>query len=130
MAWKDQGPLLSLIGAAVIALAAGETLLAKGIKGSAVAGGRWTEQVASVLANPWIWAGVGLLLLHLILYMTALGKADLSLVLPMTAASYPLTTLLSSYYLHEEVGTTRWVGTLLITVGVAVVGFGDAWGQR
>jgi hypothetical protein len=28
--------------------------------------------------------------------------------------------------LHEDVGATRGLGTLLITVGVAVVAFGDA----
>jgi drug/metabolite transporter (DMT)-like permease len=50
----------------------------------------------------------------------------LSFALPLTAASYPLSALLARYYLHEHVGTARWLGTLLITVGVAIVAFGDA----
>jgi drug/metabolite transporter (DMT)-like permease len=129
MIWKGRGGFVALIVAAVVALAAGETLIAKGMKRVAE-GGRWTEQVVAALRSPWIWAGGGMLLLHLILYMAALGKADLSLVLPLTAASYPLTTLLSRYYLGEHVGTTRWVGIVVVTVGVAVVGLGEAWSRR
>ena len=121
---------MALIVAAVVALAAGEALIARGMKGVGGEGGRWTEQVAAAVRSPWIWAGGATLLLHLVLYMAALGKADLSLVLPLTAASYPLTTLLSRYYLGEQVGTTRWIGTLLVTAGVAVVGLGEAWSRR
>jgi drug/metabolite transporter (DMT)-like permease len=58
--------------------------------------------------------------------MLALRGADLSFALPLTAASYPLGALLSRFYLHEDVGTTRWVGTFVITAGVAIVAFGDA----
>jgi uncharacterized membrane protein len=126
MAWKGRGGFLLLIVAAVVALAAGETFLAKGMKGVGGSGRRWSEQVVAVAANPSIWVGCVLLLLHLAFYMVALGKADLSLVLPLTAAYYPLTTLLSSYYLGEPVGSARWIGTLLVTAGVAVVGFADA----
>jgi uncharacterized membrane protein len=57
--------------------------------------------------------------------MLALRGADLSFALPLTAGSYPLAALLAKYYLHEDVGTWRWVGTFLITVGVALVALGD-----
>ena len=130
MEWKDQSRMLGLMTAAVAALAVGEVLLSKGMKGASGGEGRWTEQVMGVLGSPWIWAGAGLMLLHLILYMAALGKSDLSLVLPLTAASYPLTTLLARQYLGEQIGTTRWAGIALITAGVAVVGLGDAFTRR
>jgi drug/metabolite transporter (DMT)-like permease len=126
MPWNEQGRMIALMLAAVVALAAGEVLLAKGMRAAPGGEGGWTAQVVGVLASPWIWAGAGLLLIHLVLYMAALGKADLSFVLPLTAASYPLTTLLSRYYLNEHVGTSRWIGIALITVGVAVVGLCDA----
>ncbi len=130
MEWKDQGRVLGLMLAAVLALAAGEVLLSKGMKAVSVGEGRWTEQIMAVLSSPWIVAGAGLMLVHLVLYMAALGKADLSLALPLTAASYPITALLSRSYLGENVGTTRWIGIALITAGVAVVGLGDAWTRR
>jgi len=130
MAWSVPGRLLALMLAAVLALAGGETLIAKGMKTVGDLPGRWTAQVMAVLGNGWIWAGGGLLLLHLALYMAALGKSDLSLVLPLTALSYPLTALLASYTLGEHVGLTRWVGTALITAGVAVAGLGESLAPR
>jgi drug/metabolite transporter (DMT)-like permease len=127
---KGQGRVLLILLLAVVALAGGETLLARGMKGTEGEGIRWTETVVRVVRSRWIWAGAGLLLLHLILYMVALGKADLSFALPMTALSYPLSALLAQVMLAERVGPTRWLGTLLITAGVAVVGVGEALGRR
>lgn len=127
---KGQGRVLLILLVAVLALAGGETLLARGMKGTEGEEIRWTETVARVIRSPYIWAGAGLLLLHLILYMVALGKADLSFALPMTALSYPLTALLAQAFLAERVGPTRWLGTALIAAGVAVVGIGEALGRR
>ena len=112
--------------AAVVALALGETALAKGMKQTARAGGEWTAQALAVVRNGWIAAGVVLLGVHLVLYMLALRRADLSFALPLTAASYPLSALLARFYLREDVGTARWIGTLLITAGVAIVALGEA----
>jgi drug/metabolite transporter (DMT)-like permease len=41
-----------------------------------------------------------------------------------------LSALLARFYLREDVGTARWVGTLVITVGVAIVAFGDASAEQ
>jgi drug/metabolite transporter (DMT)-like permease len=112
--------------AAVAALALGETSLAKGMKQIGRLAGSWSDQVQAVGRNGWIGLGLVLLLLHLGLYMLALKRADLSFALPLTAAAYPLSALLARFYLREEVATARWLGTLLITVGVAIVAFGDA----
>jgi drug/metabolite transporter (DMT)-like permease len=37
-----------------------------------------------------------------------------------------LGALLARFYLREDVGTARWMGTLVITAGVAIVAFGEA----
>ena len=60
--------------------------------------------------------------------MLALKSADLSFALPLTAASYPLAALLAKFYLREDVSLARGIGTLLITVGVAVVVLGEPGG--
>lgn len=127
---KGQGRVLLILLLAVVALAVGETLLARGMKGTEGEGIRWVETLRRVARSPFIWAGAALLLLHLILYMVALGKSDLSYALPMTALSYPLSALLAQMFLAERVGPTRWLGTVLITAGVAVVGIGEALGRR
>jgi drug/metabolite transporter (DMT)-like permease len=121
----ERGRILLTMIVAVLALAVGETLLSKGLKGAGRTQEGWRAEVVAVLRSGWIWAGCVLLVVHLGLYMLALSRADLSFALPLTAASYPLAALLAKYYLHEDVGAARWVGTFLITVGVAIVAIGD-----
>jgi drug/metabolite transporter (DMT)-like permease len=121
-----RGRTLLIMLVAVVALTAGETLLSKGMKQVGRVGSGWTRQAAAVLRDGWIGAGLCLLLIHLGLYMLALKGADLSFALPLTALSYPLAALLARFYLREDVGAARWIGTFLITVGVAVVAMGEA----
>ena len=120
-----RGRILIIMLVAVVALAVGETLLSKGMKQVGRGGDGWAHQAAAVIRSGWIWAGLILLIVHVGLYMLALKGADLSLALPLTAASYPLAALLARFYLREEVGTARWIGTLVITAGVAIVALGD-----
>jgi drug/metabolite transporter (DMT)-like permease len=122
---SDRGRIVLIMLVAVVALAVGETLLSKGMKQAGRGAEGWLTQGAAVARSGWIWAGCLLLVLHLGLYMIALSGSDLSFALPLTAGSYPLAALLAKYYLHENVGTARWVGTLLITLGVALVALGD-----
>ena len=126
----ERGRILLIMLVAVVALTLGETALARGMKQTARAGGEWLTQALAVARNGWIAAGVVLLGLHLLLYLLALRRADLSFALPLTAASYPLSALMARFYLREDVGTTRWIGTLLITAGVAFVAFGEAAPDR
>jgi bacterial/archaeal transporter family protein len=121
-----RGRVLVIMLVAVVALAVGETLLSRGMKQVGRAGGGWFDQTSAVARNAWVGVGLLLLIVHVGLYMLALQGADLSFVLPLTAASYPLAALLAQFYLHEEVGIARWAGTLLITAGVAIVALGDA----
>jgi drug/metabolite transporter (DMT)-like permease len=120
-----RGRILLIMLGSVLALAAGETLLSKGMKQAGTVGGGWAAQALAVVRNGWIEIGLILLLSHLGLYMLALKRADLSYALPLTAASYPLAALLARFYLHEHVGIARWAGTIVITAGVAIVALGD-----
>jgi uncharacterized membrane protein len=120
--WK----MVVIMVLAVITLALGEATIARGMKQAGAA--NWWAFARSALSNGWVVAGGLLLALHLLIYATALSKADLSFVMPITAASYPLGTLLARFFLREEVSLARWVGTAVITVGVAVVAWGEAEG--
>ena len=120
-----RGRVLLIMLVAVVALAVGETLLSKGMKQIGRSGGGWLDQAMAIARNPWIGAGLLLLLIHVGLYMAALQGSDLSFALPLTAASYPMAALLARFYLREDVGTARWVGIVLITAGVAIVALGD-----
>jgi drug/metabolite transporter (DMT)-like permease len=122
----ERGRILLIMFASVMALATGETALSKGMKQAGRIDGGWAVQALAVVRNGWIAFGLVLLVSHLGLYMLALKNADLSFVLPLTAAGYPLAALMARFYLHEQVGLVRWAGTIVITVGVAIVAFGDA----
>ena len=74
-----------------------------------------------VFSNPLIWSGIFILSIFFGLYLVALSWADLSFVLPVTAFGYVLNAFMSWKLLGEHVSVVRWIGTLIICVGVAVV---------
>jgi uncharacterized membrane protein len=69
-----------------------------------------------------IWLGIFFLIGFMVSYMTVLSWADYSYVMPAGAFGYAILTLLAVVFLHENVTPKRWVGVLLICVGVLLVG--------
>ena len=53
--------------------------------------------------------------------MVVLSLADLSFVLPVTAVGYIIAAFLGKVVLHEVVTNRRWIGTILIFIGAALV---------
>jgi uncharacterized membrane protein len=74
-----------------------------------------------VLTNPWVLAGVVLLIGWLLADLSLLSWADLTYVLPISAASYVLSAILGAVSLHEHVSRARWGGIALIAAGVVIV---------
>jgi len=74
-----------------------------------------------VFSNPFIWLGIAILTVFYLLYLVALSWADLSFVLPVTAFGYVLNAFMAWQLLGEHIAFTRWLGTTIICVGVAVV---------
>jgi len=75
-----------------------------------------------VMFDPWVALGIALLILWLLSRMALLSWADLSYVLPVTAAGYVLNVVAGRVFLGEHVSAARWGGALLIVAGVALVG--------
>jgi len=73
-------------------------------------------------SNPYVAAGVSLLVVFFVTHMIVLSWADLSYVLPVTSTGYILVTLLSWWFLGERVGPVRWAGASVIMAGVILVG--------
>ena len=74
------------------------------------------------MANPWVALGILLLICWLLSRMTLLSWADLSFVLPVTSLGYVLTAGMGQFFLGEHISWQRWMGTLLIVAGTALVG--------
>ena len=76
------------------------------------------------LFQPWVAAGVALLILWQMSRMALLSWADLSYVLPVTSIGYVVVALLGKVMLNEQITARRWTGITLIVAGVALVSGG------
>jgi uncharacterized membrane protein len=104
----------------------GNVVLGKGMKRIGAASiGTPTEVVGllyRVLTSGTIWLGIGFLMTFFVAYMLVLSWADYSYVQPASSVAYGMVALLAHFMLREVVTSTRWMGVLLICVGVLVVG--------
>lgn len=73
------------------------------------------------MLDPFVALGVVMLIVALLARMVLLSVADLSFVLPVTAVGYVLAAVLGKVVLHEVVTSQRWLGTILIFAGAALV---------
>jgi drug/metabolite transporter (DMT)-like permease len=74
------------------------------------------------ILNPWVAGGVIILAFWMLANLTLLSRADLSYVLPVTSISYVLIAILGHFFLNERVNVLRWIGIVVITFGVMIVG--------
>jgi drug/metabolite transporter (DMT)-like permease len=112
-----------LVLAAMVVLGSlGDVLLKRGMSElGPISLHNWLHAVTA-LFNPWVAAGVVLLIGFFAAYSSALSWADLTYVMPATSLGYVFIALLSVLVLRENVSLTRWLGIILISSGVAVIG--------
>lgn len=110
---------------ATACVAVGETLLSVGMKQAGKSSPEGFRLVLAAIGNPYVVGGTSLMMVYFGLYSLALSWAEISFVLPFTALSYLFVAFLARFVLHEGVSPTRWAGTLLIVLGVIVVGLGE-----
>lgn len=106
--------------------ATGDAFLARGMKYADAIDIQHITSVFSAVANPFVIVGIIFLIACMSSYMTALSFADLTYVLPATAISYVVMTLLSIFWLHEHVNARRWSGVAFIVIGVGLVAGGPS----
>lgn len=82
---------------------------------------RWIDLLLVVPRNPYVLTGVVFASGFFFLYLTALSWADLSYAMPITALSYIFAAIFARVFLGEQVSWHRWVGSVLIVAGVALV---------
>ena len=122
---------LILIGTLVLLQVLGNILLSRGMRqiGKAITTVTPDQLIAlgiQVMSNHWILLGIGLQVICLVLYLTAISRLDLSYVLPIMSSSYVLTTLFAWIMLGEKIALTRWIGSLLVSIGVMLAGLTGA----
>ncbi|MFP3517611.1 transporter [Pseudomonas sp. SIMBA_077] len=79
-----------------------------------------------VFNAPMLWAGVGAYVIEFFVWLQALSRAPLSLLFPAAALAYCGVVFAGKVLLGEYVSRRRWMGTLVITLGVMLVCFAAA----
>lgn len=64
-----------------------------------------------------------------ILFILALKKGELSVIVPLMALNFVWVGILSTIYLNETLTLVRWTGIIAITTGVAIIGKGGKNGS-
>jgi drug/metabolite transporter (DMT)-like permease len=77
-----------------------------------------------VFNAPLLWAGIGAYVIEFFVWLEALSRAPLSLLFPAAALAYCGVVLVGKLVLGETVSRRRWLGTLVITLGVMLVAIG------
>jgi drug/metabolite transporter (DMT)-like permease len=104
----------------------GDTFLSHGMSQVGQVDARHLVLLLRALTNPWVIAGIVLLIGFFASYMTALSWADLTFVMPATAFGYVVVALLSRFWLHEHLSLSRVAGIVLIVCAVGFVANGPS----
>jgi len=113
--------VLLIILIANVTAAVGQLLLKIGMGNVGQVDGIYFEKVVQMFTNPIVIAGLVTYAVGTVFWLTALSRKDLSYVYPFFAVTIILVLLLSKFVLHEEIGTYRAAGVLVIIGGIFLI---------
>ena len=121
--------LIVILLAALILEAIGVVFLSQGLKQAGEMSQRTLPELARLvfrcLGNGNFLTGVLMETIFFLTLLYLLKNADVSLVWPLTALGFVLTTLAAKYIRHEQVSALRWSGVFLIMAGAALVAYSE-----
>jgi Integral membrane protein DUF6. len=77
--------------------------------------------IMRIILSPYIIVGLAIYFGGVFFWLLALNRADLSYVYPFASLSYVLITRASWLLLNESVPPMRWIGLVIICIGVMLV---------
>ncbi len=104
--------LASIIGAL------GPIFIKKGAK-------KFKLQFKALLANYEFIVGIFFYAVATVIFIPALKGGELSVLYPLVSLTYVWVSLLSIKMLNEKMNKFKWLGVLLIIIGVSFIGFGS-----
>lgn len=120
-AWRTRKTVLYL-SVAIVANSFGNLLLAIGMERMPAFGHvALSQYLLGLLTDPFLLPGATLSAVYAFAQLSLFSWADLSFVVPCTALSYVISTVLAEFILGEAVDLPRWLGVLLIAFGVGLV---------
>jgi len=77
--------------------------------------------IGKAARNAWVWLAIPLLAGSFYSLLILLSWAPLSVVIPASAFNYVVGTFGAKYLLSEQVSSKRWMGVVMVCVGVTLV---------
>ncbi len=77
-----------------------------------------------VIKSPLVMTGLFLYVVSSAIWLIAIAVVDLSFAYPFLGFTYVMVLVLSKFILKEDVNPIRWIGTIIITIGVIVLSRG------
>lgn len=77
--------------------------------------------LGKAVRNGWVWLALPMLAASFYSLLVLLSWAPLSVVIPASAFNYVVGTFGAKYILKEQVSAQRWMGVVMVCVGVALV---------
>lgn len=81
------------------------------------------DTITRALREPRLWLGLMLFGISAVFWLVVLSRVDLSVAYPFVGLSYIVVVLFSRLFLHEQVSALRWLGVVVVAVGIAIIGF-------
>jgi drug/metabolite transporter (DMT)-like permease len=116
----------AVLAAIIFTAPVGDALLARGMRSVGTVDMQHLPLLWHALFNPFVIAGIVLLIGFFAAYSTALSFADLTFVQPATAFSYVVIALLGRFFMHERLSFARCAGVALIMCAVGFVAGGPS----
>ncbi|HLC83436.1 MAG TPA: EamA family transporter [Bacteroidia bacterium] len=82
------------------------------------------KSIKTLIANKFIWLGIIIYALCTVVFVGALRYGELSTLYPFVATNYIWVSLFAQKYLNEKMNLIKWLGILLILIGVFSISLG------
>jgi multidrug transporter EmrE-like cation transporter len=122
------GPLLLLTLAGTVLSALAQVVLKLGMSSTAVQQAinapresMYRELAIAMSTSPWLWSGLGLYGLSMLVWLMVLARVDVSMAYPFVGLGVVVTVLAGQFMLGEAVGPIRLAGCLLVALGIVLV---------
>lgn len=77
-----------------------------------------------IIKSPLVISGLFLYVISAAVWLIVLSAVDLSFAYPFIGFTYVMVLILSKFILKEDVNLIRWIGAIIITIGVVVISRG------
>ncbi len=108
--------LLCLLNTAL--MVTGQILFKVGSQGKTLAN---ISDMIKLMFSPVVLVALCLYAGTTMLWLYILSKVDISFAYPIQALAFPVVMLVSAFMFHEQIPALRWVGVVVIFIGVLLV---------